>query len=159
MADEFADIESLGISPRRENRAAAMQYIYMCDLNEQMHTPEYLDSFLAAKARDREFYAFAEELIAGVFKHIDEIDDKISAVAENWSLDRICKVDLALLRVAVFEMFHRDDIPSVVSINEAIDLSKIFSSPDSKRFINGVLDRLKEGAPKKSADRDRPAKK
>ena len=61
----------------------------------------------------------------------------------NWEFDRIAKIDLAILRLAMFEMIYRKDIPPVVSINEAIDLSKDFSNLDSKRFINGILDRLK----------------
>jgi N utilization substance protein B len=65
-------------------------------------------------------------------------------LAHNWEFERIAKIDLAILRLAMFEMLHRKDIPPVVSINEAIDLSKQFSNADSKRFINGILDRLKD---------------
>jgi len=65
-------------------------------------------------------------------------------LAQNWEFDRIAKIDLAILRIAMFEMLHRKDIPPVVSINEAIDISKQFSNADSKRFINGILDRLKD---------------
>jgi N utilization substance protein B len=65
-------------------------------------------------------------------------------LAQNWDFERIAKIDLAILRLAMFEMTQRRDIPPVVSINEAIDLSKQFSNADSKRFINGILDRLKD---------------
>ncbi|MBR4598379.1 MAG: transcription antitermination factor NusB [Opitutales bacterium] len=143
MDEEFLDIDSLEMSARRENRAAAVQYIYMCEINKETHSPEYLAGFFAQKNRPREFYAFAEELIAGVFKHILEIDAEIEKVAQNWSIERICKVDLAIMRISAFEIMFRADIPSVVSINEAIDLSKMFSNADSKRFVNGVLDKIK----------------
>ena len=73
-----------------------------------------------------------------------KIDAKIRALAQNWEFERIAKIDLAILRLALFEMLHRMDIPPVVSINEAIDLSKQYSSADAKRFINGVLDRMKD---------------
>lgn len=149
MIDEFADIDALKISGRTENRAVAMQYIYMCDINSHRHTPEYLSEFFFSKSRDRSFYGFAEELIAGVFENLKEIDFAISKVAENWTLERIGKVDLAILRVAVFELLYRDDIPTAVSINEAIDISKMFSGLESKRFINGVLDKIKLQAPLK----------
>jgi N utilization substance protein B len=76
--------------------------------------------------------------------HQAEVDARIKALAQNWEFERIAKIDLAILRVAVFEMLHRRDIPPVVSINEAIDLSKQFSNADAKRFINGILDRLKD---------------
>ena len=153
MPDEFEDLENMNLSARRENRAAAMQYIYMCEMNSREHTPEYLDEFLSRKPRERSFYAFAEELIAGVFAHKKSIDETVSKYAQNWALPRICKVDLSILRIAIFEIFHRDDIPAVVSINEAIELSKMFSGADSKRFINGVLDKIKESAPAKSSNK------
>ena len=72
-----------------------------------------------------------------------EIDGHIRSLAQNWDFERIAKIDLAILRLAIFEMLRRQDVPPVVSINEAIDLSKQFSNADSKRFINGILDRLK----------------
>lgn len=153
MADEFIDLENLNLSARRENRAVAMQYVYMWSMNSRPHSLEYLSEFFFYKPRDRAFYAFAEELIAGVFEHLKEIDEKISKVAENWAISRICKVDLAILRVAIFEMFYRDDIPTIVSINEAIELSKMFSGAESKRFINGVLDKIKDSAPQKSSNK------
>ncbi len=161
MSDEFADIDKLNISGRTENRAVAMQYIYMCQLNSHEHTPEYLSEFFASKDRDRSFYGFAEELIAGVFENLSDIDSAISKVAENWTLDRIGKVDLAILRVAVFELLYRPDIPTAVSINEAIDISKMFSGLESKRFINGVLDKIKQQAPLKKpvARRTNPRKR
>ena len=89
-------------------------------------------------------YSFGEELIHGVIQHVVEIDSHIKSLAHNWDFDRIAKIDLAILRVAMFEMIYRKDIPPVVSINEAIDLSKQFSNADAKRFINGILDRLKD---------------
>jgi N utilization substance protein B len=79
-----------------------------------------------------------------VIKNQAGIDAQIRVLAQNWEFERIAKIDLAILRVAIFEMLHRKDIPPVVSINEAIDISKEFSNADSKRFINGILDRLKD---------------
>ena len=75
---------------------------------------------------------------------LHEIDGRIRGLAHNWDFDRIAKIDLAILRLAIFEMVYRKDIPPVVSINEAIDLSKQFSNLDAKRFINGSLDRMKD---------------
>ena len=92
---------------------------------------------------ERAYYAFAEELSIGTIEHIEEIDKHIKEHANNWSFDRIAKVDLAILRLAIYELLFRTDIPPIVSINEAIDLSKVFSTPDSKRFVNGILDKMK----------------
>ena len=86
----------------------------------------------------------AGELIQGVILNEQPIDAQIKALAQNWDFERIAKIDLAILRLAIFEMVYRKDIPPVVSINEAIDLSKQFSNIDAKRFINGILDRLKD---------------
>ncbi len=131
------------LAGRRENRAAAMQFLYMWEANGRPDLEEELPLFFEQKENPRDYYSFAEELIAGVAKNLGKIDGEISARASNWSMDRIAKVDLAILRLAVFELLFRDDIPPVVSINEAIDLSKSFSGADSRRFINGVLDNLK----------------
>ena len=99
-----------------------------------------------AKAR-----RFAEELARGVIAHHKEIDPLIEKYAANWEIDRMGIVDRNVMRIAVYEMLHRDDIPPVVSINEAVDLAKAFSSVESGKFVNGILDRIRMGL-------DRPAR-
>ena len=135
--------ENNKLSGRRENRVAAMQFIYMTQLNKGDTLERQLEDFFETKEKPREFYGFAEELIAGYNAHSDEVDAAIEKSATNWTMDRMAKVDLAILRLAVFELLFRTDIPPVVSINEAIDLAKEFSSGESRRFINGVLDKVK----------------
>ena len=120
-----------------------MQFLYACSLNPPDDLPDQLNLFFADKSEDREYYAFAEELIHGVLQNLEKVDDEIKAYAENWDFSRIAKIDLSILRLAIFELLNRHDIPPIVSINEAIDLSKQFSGPDSKRFINGILDKMK----------------
>jgi transcription antitermination protein NusB len=129
---------------RREGRVAALQYLYAWSLNTPAQLEDDLRVFFEGQEKPRDDYAFGEELIHGVIEHATEIDGKIRVLARNWEFDRIAKIDLAILRLAIFEMLHRKDIPPVVSINEAIDLSKQFSNADAKRFINGILDRLKD---------------
>lgn len=129
---------------RREGRVAALQYLFAWSLNTPANLSDDIYTFLATLEKPREHYAFGEELIHGVIDHIDEIDGRIRGLAHNWDFDRIAKIDLAILRLAIFEMVFRKDIPPVVSINEAIDLSKQFSNLDAKRFINGILDRMKD---------------
>jgi N utilization substance protein B len=128
---------------RRDGRVAALQYLYAWSLNTPADLSDDLRVFFEGQEQPRDHYAFGEELIHGVIEHVDEIDGKIRVLAQNWEFDRIAKIDLAILRLAIFEMLFRKDIPPVVSINEAIDLSKQFSNADAKRFINGILDRLK----------------
>ena len=129
---------------RRESRIAALQYLYAWSLNPPADLAGDLRLFFEGREQPRDQYAFGEELIHGVNAHAADIDARIRALAQNWEFDRIAKIDLAILRLAIFEMLYRKDIPPVVSINEAIDLSKQFSNADAKRFINGILDRLKD---------------
>jgi transcription antitermination protein NusB len=129
---------------RRDGRVAAMQFLYAWSLNQPRNLAEDLRVFFEGQEQPREHYAFGEELIHGTLEHIEEIDGRIRGLAHNWEFERIARIDLAILRLAMFEMVHRKDIPPVVSINEAIDLSKEYSSADAKRFINGILDRLKD---------------
>ncbi len=136
MSSQFAQ--------RRECRAAALQFLYAWSINKPANLVEDLRVFTEGLEKPRDHYAFAEELIHGTIEHAEEIDGHIRSLAHNWEFDRIARIDLAILRLAIFEMLHRKDIPPVVSINEAIDLSKHFSTADSKRFINGILDRMKD---------------
>ena len=128
---------------RRDGRVAALQYLFAWSMNRPANLAEDLRVFFEGMEQPRDHYAFGEELIHGVIEHAEELDTEIKGLVHNWDFSRIAKVDLAILRLSMYEMKYRKDIPPVVSINEAIDLSKQFSNADSKRFINGVLDRLK----------------
>src|SRR5207247_10149584 len=86
---------------------------------------------------------FADPLIKGALENRDEADSVIKKHAKNWELHRIAAVDRNILRLAIYEMLHRDDIPPVVSINEAVDIAKKFSTQDSGKFVNGILDTVK----------------
>ena len=132
---------------RRDSRVAAVQFLYAWSLNPPQNLAEDIRVFfedLTTTEKPREHYHYAEELIAGAIAQQAEIDARIRQLAHNWEFDRIARIDLAILRMAIFEMLFRKDIPPIVSINEAIDLSKQFSTADSKRFVNGILDRLKD---------------
>ena len=129
---------------RRDGRVVAMQFLYAWSLNPPANLANDLVTFFENCESPREHYAFGEELIQGVITNIVDLDARIKGLAHNREFERIAKIDLAILRIAMFEMVYRKDIPPVVSINEAIDLSKQFSNADSKLFINGILDRLKD---------------
>lgn len=129
---------------RRDGRVAAMQYLFSWSINVPKNLAEDLRTFFEHLEQPREHYAYGEEVIHGVIENCADIDARIRGLAHNWEFERIAKIDLAIMRVAMFEMVFRKDIPPVVSINEAIDLSKQFSNADAKRFINGILDRLKD---------------
>ncbi len=154
---------------RREAREHAVQFLFQHDLNPpedlERALNEFWDSQRAAAiaeekgpanwgqphelppptAEEAETRLFADPLIRGVLEHRDAIDEKIKAHARNWELHRIATVDRNILRLAIYEMLWREDIPPVVSINEAVDIAKKFSTQDSGKFVNGILDKIKGG--------------
>ena len=120
-----------------------MQYLYSWSLNQPADLNEDLRLFYEEQNQERDYYAFTDELIFGVIENVEAIDNKIREIASNWDFERIAKIDLSILRMAIYELLFRKDIPPVVTINEAIDLSKQYSAEESRRFVNGVLDRLR----------------
>ncbi|MBO93495.1 MAG: transcription antitermination factor NusB [Opitutales bacterium] len=138
-------------SPRRRNRSVALQFLYGWELNRPDDLCDALDGFFAERELNRDDFTYAEELIHGATEKMEKIDDLVREKAENWDFDRIAKIDLTLLRLGIHELLHRPDVPPVVVINEIIDLGKAFSEEKSKRFLNGILDRV-------LASLDRPAR-
>ena len=128
---------------RRKAREAAVQYHFWRDL-QHGETPERLDDFWAFCPVKPNVRDFATPLIEGMAANLAEIDERIRKYCENYEFKRISAVDRNILRLAIYEMLHRDDIPPVVSINEAIELAKTFGGQDSGRFVNGILDRVKD---------------
>lgn len=152
---------------RREARERAVQFLFQQELNPAEDLAKSLEEFwttqsAAALAEDKgparwgeaaqlppltpaevAVRDFADPLILGTLKHISEIDSLIEKHLQNWDLSRVAVVDRNILRLAIYEMLHRDDIPPVVSINEAVDVAKKFSTDESGKFVNGILDRIK----------------
>jgi len=89
--------------------------------------------------------SFAAELVRGALDHLPEIDRTISEHAREWSIERMANIDRNVLRLAIYEMTYRDDIPVSVSINEAVELAKKFGTEDSGRFVNGILGNAARG--------------
>jgi len=119
-------------------------FLYQQEYNRRDDVPQALTDMFRLHKVDRGAREFATGLVRGVALHEAEIDDRIRALSENWDFNRLDPVDRAILRLAVFEMLHRDDVPPVVAINEAIELAKRFSTTEAPRFINGVLDSLRQ---------------
>ncbi|SHK06800.1 transcription antitermination factor NusB [Desulforamulus aeronauticus] len=123
---------------RRQARETALQILFQIDVGK--NEPNF-----AIKNTAEEFGAgpqeleFARQLVIGTLEHIEEIDQMISRVSKEWQLNRMANVDRNIMRLALYEMKFRQDIPSSVSINEAVELAKIFSSSDSAKFVNGIL--------------------
>lgn len=91
-----------------------------------------------------EVMSFAERLVCGVAENLERIDQELSSYSTNWALDRMARVDLALLRLAAYELIYCHDVPHNVVINEAIEIGKRFGTEETPAFINGVLDHLSQ---------------
>jgi N utilization substance protein B len=91
---------------------------------------------------DRKLSEFTESLTAGVKEHQAGLDAMISQVAENWRLDRMAAIDRNILRLGAYEMLYCPEVPAKVAINEALELAKRYSTAQSSRFVNGILDRV-----------------
>ena len=124
---------------RRTARKKAMQALFQMDL-----TNTSAEDAIASVLNHEEPDSFMENLVVGTTKHIDEIDQLIRQHLKKWSLERIGNIDRSILRIAVYEMKFKEDIPFNVSINEAIELAKSFGDADSSKFINAVLSKIKD---------------
>jgi N utilization substance protein B len=131
---------------RRQAREYALQILFQIDFTEKMVGRRELDEFWSDKKENREIRKFAEELVKGTLEKLEDIDALIEKLAENWILGRMAAVDRNILRLAAFEILYRKDIPSAVTINEALEIAKKYSSSESAPFLNGVLDRLAKEA-------------
>ena len=125
-----------------------MQFLYQLDLRGES-AMENLASHLGYATKDREVQEFSLRLISGTKDLRPEVDQMLQRVAQNWDLRRMACIDRNILRMAIFEILYCSDIPPNVSINEAIDMGKKFSTANSGSFINGILDRVKGELDKK----------
>ena len=152
---------------RREARERAVQFLFQHDLNPPENLDRALNEFWDTQraaaiagekgpatwgqpvelppptAEEAETRLFADPLIRGTLEHRDAIDEHIKKHAKNWEFHRIAAVDRNIMRLAIYEMLHREDIPPIVSINEAVDIAKKFSTQDSGKFVNGILDKVR----------------
>ena len=135
---------------RRKSRRRALDVLYSADLRDIPARTVLSDTLARMGHEVPDHMAYAVEIVEGVESNADRIDELISSYAEGWTLDRMPVVDRNLLRIAVYEMLHRDDIDDPVAISEAVELAGELSTDDSPRFVNGLLGRIAEYAPRPS---------
>ena len=138
------------IKGRRQTREWIIQFLFQQDFNPEP-IPDALVLFWESKTIAESERLFAEKVIRGVISNKSDLDEKLSKYAKNWSSDRLAAVDRNIMRFALYEMLHCDEIPPIVAINEAVHFAKDLSSSQSGRFVNGVLDQI-------CKELDRPAR-
>ena len=124
-----------GVGSRREARERALSMLYEAE-------SKGVDPAEVIEAQMLEPEAYAGDLVAGVGEHGKELDDFIRRFSKGWSLERMPTIDRTLLRMAIYELAHRPDVPTGAVISEAVDLAKQYSTDDSGKFVNGMLGKI-----------------
>ena len=132
------------MSARTRARRRALELLFEA---EQRGLPEAEVVRLRSGDPDYPMKPYAVEIVDGVVTHRDQIDELVQTYARGWSLERMPAVDRALLRIAVWEMLFNDEVDDPVAISEVVDLARSFSTDESPKFINGVLDRIRSVKP------------
>lgn len=127
---------------RKLAREMAVCFLFQVEFQRE-NVKEQVEDFIESYGESNYDKDYFLEIINGVLNSLKEIDEIIDNKAKDWSIDRIAKMDLPILRVAIYEMKHREDIPIGVSINEAVELAKKYGTDDSAKFINGLLGQIK----------------
>mgnify|MGYP001486545678 CR=1 FL=1 len=123
---------------RKQAREGTMKLIYQMEVNDDF-SEEALSLFFENFPFDQSEKEYIIDAYNKIKDNIEEIDNLMENTLEGWKINRLAKIDLAILRIALYEILYRNDIPVEVSINEAIETAKKYSSEDSYKFINGVL--------------------
>ena len=128
---------------RREIRELIFKMVFRLEFHNEEEIPQqlrmFMDTLESASEKDR---AYIEQTVQDILAHLEEIDAIIDSSAQNWKTSRMAKVELTLIRLAVYEIRFEEDIPTGVAINEAVELAKAYGEESSASFVNGVLARI-----------------
>ncbi len=128
---------------RRQSRIVAMQMLYQIHLTAEP-IQLVLEKFWQSQDISTELRPFALQLVEGTTSKLETIDAELQATSKNWRLHRMPIVDLSILRIATYEILYIDEIDAATSINEAVEIAKSYSTPNSPKFINGILDNIRK---------------
>ena len=128
---------------RTKSRELALQILYQINITGD-NADNSLNNFWKKHRASPQIKEFAVELVTGTITNLRKIDQTISKCTENWQIERIAVVERNILRMACYELLFMEDIPPKVSINEAINIAKKFATPQSGKFVNGILDKIKQ---------------
>lgn len=144
---------------RRKSREMAMQMLFQADMGRQSAEEVQRTFWHAREKVDPDTQGFAEDLFRVAVAHQEQIDRLIEGASQNWRLDRMAAVDRNLLRAAIGEMLGYPGTPLPIIINEALEIGRLYSAPESIHFLNGVLDAVARGLPRTAKQMvPRPAK-
>jgi N utilization substance protein B len=131
---------------RRQSRICALQLLFQWDIHRS--TEHWLADYWAQHPAAPDVREFAEQIVEGVMAHHDELDALIGKLAVNWKIGRMPIVDRNILRIGLYELLWLPDVPAKVTVNEAIELAKQFADDETKRFVNGILDKVLKDDPR-----------
>lgn len=131
------------MASRREGREWVVQLLFILDVNKQ-ELPQLFEDFWADHEASSKSRKFTEAHVRDIVERMSELDETLRNYSHNWDLHRIGIIERNVIRMSVYEILFRDDIPSVVSINEAVDIAKYFGNNESGRFVNGILDNIRK---------------
>ena len=126
---------------RSKARESVLQILYQIDVTGDP-VDAILNQYWHTRNRNPEVVDFANEIVKGTIEHLSEIDAIISEHSESWEISKMPIIDRNILRFAIYEILYMDDIPPKVTIDEAVDLANNFGTPNSGKFINGILDKI-----------------
>ncbi len=128
---------------RRKARESALQILYQLEFDD-IGPRDAVDSFWKKKKAPAETREYCRWLVEGIISHQDDIDEAIQSISAHWRIARMALVDRNILRLAAFELLHGISIAPAIVINEAIEIAKKYSGPESATFVNGILDALRK---------------
>jgi len=129
---------------RKKARDNAFKCVYQLSFGQDIDIAKILENCYIENENDEEEKVYIEEVLNGINSNLEKIDNIILSNLKNWTIDRIFKIDLAILRLAIYEILFIDNIPVKVSANEAVELAKTYGNNDSKSFVNGLLAKVIE---------------
>ena len=123
---------------RKKARIGAMQALFSMDINNDFSL-DNLNLFMENNHFLGDEADYINRVVPDILEKLETVDETIEKNLKGWTMDRLAKVDRQILRIAVYEFLYKDDIPPEVSINEAVDIARLYSSDDAPKFVNGIL--------------------
>ena len=130
---------------RKKARDNAFKCIYQLEFMDDKNVEKLLEYCYDENQNTDNEKEYIQKVVNGVVENLSIIDDNILKNLKNWTINRIAKIDLAILRLAIYEILYLEDIPAKVPVNEAVELAKEYGGTDSKSFVNGLLAKIIEG--------------